>query len=344
MPKVIVFGNTLFNTMGLIRSIGENGIPVILMLEPCRKSDCFVRFSRYVKKVHWLRKMEDALDVLRREYWDEPARPVILCGSVPLAERCGLNLIKTWRVKAGGEIPEDISYPCLIKGNNSTTSTKGDMHVCGNEEELRSNLHDGVDYLLQEYIERDYELDIVGLSINHGKDVYVPAAVRKIRDTLTRQSVYIRLDDITTYSSLQPEWIESLVREIGYEGIFSVEVLCRGDKHYFLEMNLRNDACCYLYTAGGVNYPLLWVLCNGGKKLAEQKAVIEVKAPVYLMHENDLYNLWEGKVSLREWLKDFWRSDAFFVMNWRDPLPFIVSTLIHFRQMCKKIVRGILAV
>ena len=31
MNKVIIFGNTLYNTLGLIRSIGKKGLPVILM-------------------------------------------------------------------------------------------------------------------------------------------------------------------------------------------------------------------------------------------------------------------------------------------------------------------------
>ena len=34
MNKVIIFGNTLYNTLGLIRSIGKKGLPVILMSAP----------------------------------------------------------------------------------------------------------------------------------------------------------------------------------------------------------------------------------------------------------------------------------------------------------------------
>lgn len=378
MPKVIVFGNTLVNTLGLIRSIGESGLHVDLLVEPCSRNHCFVHHSKYVRRTFFLTTMDEALEVLRREYWTEVEKPVILCGSdpsiclldahydelkdhfaifnangeqgrinyfmdksnqFPIAEQCGLNLIKTWRVTDITHLPVGISYPCLIKGNNSTRSTKGDMFICQNEQELHANLHEGVEYLIQEYIEKDFELDIVGFSMHHGNDIYVPAVVRKIRDTIRRQSVYIRLDDIAVYPNLGVEWIKSFINEIGYEGIFSIEVICRKEKYYFLEMNLRNDACGYLYTAAGINYPLLWVLCNGGKTLRDLKLSFTGKTPLYLMHENDLYNLWEGKVSLFCWLRDFWRSGAFFVLNWRDPLPFAASTWIHFRQACKKVLR-----
>ena len=37
--KVIIFGNNLQNTLGLIRSVGMKGYEVILLLEPIKKSD-----------------------------------------------------------------------------------------------------------------------------------------------------------------------------------------------------------------------------------------------------------------------------------------------------------------
>ena len=35
--KVIIFGNNLLNTLGLIRSVGMKGYEVILLLEPIKK-------------------------------------------------------------------------------------------------------------------------------------------------------------------------------------------------------------------------------------------------------------------------------------------------------------------
>ena len=376
MPRVIVFGNSLVNTMGLIRSVGEAGMPVTLLLEPCKKNHCYVRFSKYLEKVHYLMTIEEALDVLRNEYWDEAKKPVILCASdssiclldahydelkdhfcifnaygeqgrinffmdkinqFPIAEKCGLKLIKTWHVEDVSRLPSDITYPCLIKGDNSVKSTKGDMFICWNEEDLRANLHEGVKYLVQEYIDKDCELDIVGLSCDHGNNVHITAAVSKLREKITRQSDYIRLDDIRCYGMLNIERIKIFVREIGYEGLFSIEFLKKGDEYYFLEINLRNDGVGYLYTAAGNNYPCLWVRYNAGESYMDVVKEAQCKTPFYLMSEGDLYNLVEGKVSLRQWIMDFHRTDAYFILNKHDIKPFVYQVYVHIRQACKKL-------
>ena len=65
MKKVIIFGNNHHNTIGLVRSLGEKGIKPILMLEPCDLRFCCVRFSKYIEKIHYLKIVEDVLNVLR---------------------------------------------------------------------------------------------------------------------------------------------------------------------------------------------------------------------------------------------------------------------------------------
>lgn len=376
-PKVIVFGNGLYNTLGLVRSVGECGIPVTLILEPGGKVDNPVRFSRYVERIHDLASLDEGVEVLKRDYWDCPVRSVVLCGSDPsvclldrrydeLKERFlifnaktagrinyfmdkvntfplvggkGISLIRTWRLQGGAPVPVEIPYPCLVKGNNSLTSTKADMFVCRDVHELLSNVRVGVDYLVQEYIEKEYELDIVGLSMNNGRDVFIPAVVRKLRDDLHRQSVYIRLDDVSQYSDLDVKGIRTFMGKLGYEGIFSVELIKSAGRYYFLEVNLRNDACGYLYTAAGINYPKLWVDYCSGTLTNETLEKVSFKHPYRLMSLYDIYNVIEGKVPVGKWVRECFSVDAHFVMNARDPMPFLVSSLIHVRQAFKKLFR-----
>lgn len=376
--KVIVYGGNLCNTLGLIRSLGERGINVILMLEPCEKSHRFVDYSKYITKVHYLDTSEQVIDVLKAEYWHEEHKPIILCGgdksvcvldlyydelkdhvfmfntgeqgrinyfmdkinTFPLAEQSGFSIIRTWTIANVSNLPQDITFPCIIKGNNSTHCSKGDMVICQNYDELKENLHEGIEYLIQEYIEKDYELDIVGISYNHGKNVYAPAAVRKIRESLTRQSDYICLEEIKKYESLYGFSINSLLASIGYEGLFSIEIMCKDDKAYFLEINLRNDGTCYLYTAAGCNYPYLWVkYCSG--KFNDETDLIEEKpyTPFTLMSEGDFANLLEGKVKKLVWVRQALTADAHFIFNKKDLKPFLRLWFVHFRQMCKKIFR-----
>lgn len=376
--KVIVFGNCLQNTVGLVRSLGEVGYKVTLLLEPCRKSDCFIRFSRYVEKIHYLDTMEDAISVLLENYTNEETKSVVFCGSdptislldanynklkdffyifnangvegrineyidksktFPIADKYGLPLIKTWEVIGGNNLPEDIEFPCFIKGNNSVVSGKWDIHICSKKQDLSSCLRIGVKYLIQEYIKKDYEINMIGLSINHGRTVIIPGVIRKLRDDLVRMGEYMRLDPCELYPFVNFDGIKNMIREIGYEGIFSVELLVKDEECYFLETNLRNDGLAYIYTAAGANYPALWVDYLTGRLSVQTLNKVSVKTPFFLMHENDMYNIIEKKVGVFQWIKDFFRSDAFFIMNIKDPLPFIVSTLIHVRQFCKMILR-----
>lgn len=377
MTKVIIIGNNLVNTLGLIRSIGEKGYPVFLFLEPVRKSLCYVRYSKYITKIHYLESIEQTLDILLSEYACEKEKPIVLCGgdssirfldehydvlkdrfhifncgeqgkiswyldkinTFPIAEECGFNLIKTWHVNNTKKIPDDITYPCLIKGNNSTNSTKGDIFICKDFCELKNKLHDGIDYLIQEYIHKEFEIDIVGFSYDQGKKVFAPAVVRKIRDEFQCQSMYIRLDDINEYKDFNPLLINRLLGKIKYEGIFSIELLYSKGKYHFLEINLRNDGTGWLYSKAGINYPYLWVLYSVGDLSSDMIKSIKFKNHLYLMQENDLFNIIRGKLSVVQWIKDFYHTKAFFIANGKDPMPFVFSTWIHIKQFFKLVLR-----
>lgn len=374
--KIIVFGGNHHNTLGLVRSMGENGFSVIVFLEPCNLNFCNLRFSKYIVKLHFLSTMNNALDVLRSEYWNEKDKPIILCGSdasislldahynklknhffifningqqgrinammnklntFPIAKKNGLSTIRTWQVSDIRNLPEDIIFPCLTKGINSNTSSKDDIFVCKNRKDLEICLRDGVDYIIQEYIEKDYEIDIVGFAYNHGKDIFVPGVVRKIRDEIHHQSDYIRLDDLSAYPLINIEIIRQFITDIGYEGIFSIEMIGKSEKLYFLEINMRNDGTGYLYTAAGVNYPLCWALYCTGKLTKEFLDSISVKTPYYLMQGNDIYNVFKGKISFYKWINQVLGAKAHFVLNLYDIKPFIYQVYSLFRQVLKKV-------
>lgn len=381
--KIVVFGNTLQNTMGLIRSLGKRGYVVDLLLEPCSKSQCFVRFSKYLGKVHYLSRMDEAIDVLIREYGKEASRTILFCGSDPtislldanydklkdrfivfnangeqgrinrfldknctfeIAEKCGLNLIRTWYVDDKNNVPLDITYPCFVKGNNSVKSGKWDIKICTTREELLSFLREGVSYLIQEYIRKDGEYSLTGASFDHGQKVCLTGVIKKIREDLVRMGEFMRLDEKSQYPEINFDGIVRLVREIGYEGIFSVDLLRKGNRYYFLEINLRNDGLAYMYTAAGANYPDLWVKYVTGTLADMELRNVSIKTPFYVMHENDLYNIVEGKIGLFRWVKDFLRTDAFFILDIKDPMPFVYSCWIHCKQLMKKVVKQLLGI
>ena len=380
MNKTIIIGNSLANTYGMARSLKKQGREVILILEPSRFDT--IRYSRYVDKIHRVEKLEDIIPTLLKNYGNEPNPPVLFCGSdntialidnnyyllkdkfvffnageeglinhymdkcttFPIAEKHGLSIMKTWVIKQKDVIPEDIAFPCLIKGNNSTKSTKQDMTICSNLDELKQSLKDGIEYLVQEYIQKEYELDIIGLSCNHGENVLIPAVVRKIRDELQRQSCYFRLDDIRDYPDLNVDKLKEFIHELKYEGIFSVEVLACGGKYYFLEVNLRNDGCAWIYTAAGVNYPHLWALYGERQLNTDNMEQQTATTPLFLMSQDDIYNLLEGKVSFVQWLKDFHKAGTSFNAYFKDPLYTLMDFSIHIKQGLKLVLRKCLGI
>lgn len=379
--RVIVFGGGLVNTLGLVRSIGRMGKKVDLIVPKPELAKGALASSRYVNRVIALKDRTEAVDVLVREYRDEPVKPVILCecdalmsvidarldellphfyvfnanreagrinfflnkmNQFPLAEECGLALVPTWQVSSGDPIPRNIVYPCLTKGENSTGSTKGDMHICKTEEELRAAFRTGSDYIVQKFIEKEYELDVVGFAYNNGKDVIIPAVVRKIRDGLYRQSDCIRLESVCEYPNLDVDAIRRLVARIGYEGIFSVEFMYASGRYYFLEINLRNDGTSYLYTLAGVNYPWLWVLYNSGNLDETLVRSLNPRTPRNLVQVYDFFNVLEKKLSFGGWLKSLWESDGWFVFDLKDMKPFLISScelMAHAVNKCGRMLK-----
>lgn len=380
--KVIVFGCDGNNALGLVRSLGQMGLFVVLLL--CGKERGCVGRSKYVKKIHFLPDFSAGIDILKGEYANEEERPIVFPAgdhevavldanynqlkdrfilfnakhrqggisyylnkvkTFPLAERNGLNLIKTWVVNDISRLPCEITYPCIIKSNNCTIHNKEVMFVCENIDELNANLRQGVEYLIQEYIKREHELCIVGVSFNGGEDVYLPAVVRKIGDGLgPKQSTYIRLDDVHDYPKLDLKAIRSFVKELGYEGILSVEVLFSHEKYYFLEINLRNDGCCYLYTKAGINYPYLWTLNAVGKLNSSSLCEKRFRHPYYLMSLNYLFYLLERKISILRLVRDFLTVRAFYVLSLDDPMPFVFSLSARIIRVVRRKLKNIFAV
>lgn len=375
--RVIIIGINNGNTLGLIRSLGKCGYPVVLFLEPCDKYFCALRFSKYLTRIHYLDNLETALYLLRGEYAQEKSKTVILTGSdraailldrhydelrghyvffnagmrgrvthfldkintFPLAKAAGIRLIKTWRVFGGEKLPDDLVFPCLVKGNNSTTSSKSHMAVCRDRTHLIRVLEKGVDYLVQEFLEKEYELDIVGLSCRHGRNILLPGAVYKVREFLDRQSLFVRLDDVTNYPNLPIDAIKRLVLAIGYEGMFSVELIFTKGMYYFLEINLRNDAMAYIYTKGGVNYPDLWARVAAGGDPDKLFSGVHVRTPLYMMQEADFYAMFAGRVNFFRWIGDFCRTRVFPVFDPVDIKPFAYTMLVHVLQVGKRLLR-----
>lgn len=199
MKQVIIFGNDHTNSIGLIHSMGKAGYMCIALVYGVKTG--FVKSSRFTKEVISAKDAQACIEKLcETQYGIDKKLPIIAgCdmaaltlernadilkdrflfeyasnysleylaqkeNQVRLASEAGFNVPNTWNLKDSKIIPEDVCYPCLIKPLVSCEGAKSDIRVCRDREALEHNIEDlkyTKQVLLQQYIERDYEISIL---------------------------------------------------------------------------------------------------------------------------------------------------------------------------------------
>lgn len=357
-PKIIVLGDNHHNTLGVIRSLGEKGLNAELIIK--RTSDYFITVSKYLSSVYEISSESDLLKCLNNIAEKESIPSVLICCSdwfisvvdknydklkphfssfnaikpneinrimskavqQNYANAAGLTVPKTWTLTKEDQIPSDIVFPCIVKTEISVQGTKSDIVVCHDIKELEQSLIKPVPYIVQEYIEKEYELNALGCSINHGDTCIIPGIIHKIREYPEGKgsSSFSVLKDFNDYPGLDVNNICKLIKLLGYEGLFSVEFVYKNQQYYFLEVNLRNDGNGYIPTSAGVNLPYMWYCYSIGEIFDIPKASL----PHYFMADvRDIFHVIKGKSLLfKTWLKDLRRTNCYLLYNKKDPKPF----------------------
>ena len=190
--------------------------------------------------------------------------------------------------------------------------------------------------LLQQYIEHDYEISILGCGLLSGKCI-IPVVENK----LTLYPKYVGLECLANMQPLEEciikKNIENLIETTGYVGLFSVEMMhCKNDdKFYFTEINLRNDGAEALVTKYGANLPLNHIEDLLGLPLTEQK---EIHPGYYIWDMHHFLSLIHRDISLITWIKDIRKSKGFMLYFKEDKKPFFkqytnwILSKLHLRK------------
>lgn len=346
------------NPLGIVRSLGEEGIRPIVLL--CSKNPTLVNKSKYVGELHQFETIEEGFDYLVSHYGNEELKPFVYNGSddvtllldshyeelkgkfyftngqggikkylqkydvTQAAVECGMKIPKEELLKVG-ELPKDLKYPVFTKAATSAVGGgwKDQAHICNNEEELLSAYKSmRVDTILvQEYIKKKNELCINGLSISGGANVAIPYVCSYYR---------LRPDSYGGYEYLYPfkdvvltEKITMLLRKTHFSGIFDIEFLIGDDDElYFMEVNFRNSGCSYACTDGGFNLPFRWAVSTLNEKLYldDFKPLEKFDA---MSEIGDFYDaVRTKKISFMEWIKNIKSCKSFYLYNSKDPAPF----------------------
>lgn len=352
-----------YNPLAIVRSLGEEGLNPIVLLNGHKSSR--IERSKYVKDIFYFDSFEAALDYLIQNYSNEEFKPFIYNGTdettllldnnyeklkdhfyfmngggrlspfmekysqTITADKVGIQIPREELLKTG-TLPTSLRYPVMTK---ATTSAKGgnwkaNAFICENESELKQAYSQmSVDTILvQEYIRKKNELCIDGISINGGEKVFMPYGCNYFSMTKDSYGGYIYYTPFNDKDLVSK--ITSLLREFHYSGIFCIEFLEGEDgKYYFLEVNLRHSGWGYAYTYGGYNLPVRWAISTLENEISMHN--FKLKKYFTAMSEWDDINtrFFNREISLFRWIKDFIKVDCTLYSNRKDNLFFYKNVL-----------------
>lgn len=353
--EVIVFGQHCLNTLGQIRSLRELGLsPDVVWVNG---DDHSPRGSRNIRHFFAFDTVEEGFSFIRRHYCDDAVRYIILTDSdavvsllnrhydalrprfsffnagengrlsefmpkwtqCQLAERSGMRVPRSELVKKG-DLPRALTYPIFTKSPDSLgRSWKKNALICRNQEELLEAYRtiDTDSVLLQEFVEKDNEVAIQGISLDGGAIVYAPI-----------QGEYLRLQDggFGTWKRNEPyhlgdglmACIQKMLAEIRYTGVFEVEFLRdRAGELYFLEFNFRFTQYNLALTRMGHNFAEYYIDSLQGKALSFGPADIP---PQTVINEPKDFREYvkPAHVRWKDWLRDLRQSDHYYLFDRND--------------------------
>ncbi len=358
--KFIILGDGHFNTLGLVRSLGEAGIRPDVVLVALDSP--VVSSSKYIHSLHVADSIDNGLEYVISTYSDEKEKSFLLTGSDKiiavidrnyhrlidnfyffnageegrintllskkeqnlLAELCGFNVPLFEEVRIGDK-PQKVPFPLITKAIDSTIDDwKSQVFICHNENELAEAYSQlsGERILLQQYIAKKNETGFNAMTINAGSETYLPLQLSyyDMTETTFGNSIYF----FEPRNSELIAKIKNLMKKMGFCGIFSIDLLIgRDEKIYFLEVNFRNSAWSYPSTCAGVNLPVLWAQSVLKSKLD----VVDVKIKklpysVIVDHVELSQALREGIGNTIKVLKKIRKCDSCIIWNLKDRGPF----------------------
>lgn len=377
--KVIVFGGSHHNTLGVVRALGEKGIKPYVFISSKTLTDSFVLKSKYVEKGWIFKSIDECLKNIIRDFSNKEKKAIVISTSdtatscldlnfdklsrdfiIPnggkqgnltnlmnketmndLAKQIGFNVAESWLI-TDDSVYENIQYPCITKPLESIAGSKSDIKICKTSDELRRFISSGDcdnRIQVQKFIEREFEFQLIGCSLSRGNEVIIPGFTKIIRATSCTNTGFLKYLPISELD-FDLGRCKEFIRACNYSGLFSLEFLRGKDGvDYFLEINFRNDGNAYSVTAAGVNLPHIWVTSFQGGSYNREYNI----TPIIVMPELvDIFEIFKRTVTLKEWLRDVKRTDCFLYYDKQDIKPFIYQLSLMIISTIKKIPKVLL--
>jgi len=370
--ETIVFGQHTFNSLGQIRSLGELGFkPDVIWVSDDNHSP---KGCRYINHFFSFNSFEEGLSFILSKYTDQSKKYIITTDSdaivslldrkydqlkgrffffnageqgrlsaympkyvqCELAERHGFLIPKTELVRVG-DLPKKLEYPVFIKSTDCfRLSWKGDAKVCENPEELLQAYKSitSPEIIVQEFIKKKNELAIEGVSYNAGNDIFLPIQGTYLRIQNGAFGTW-KVNEAYNLSEDLKSKIQSLIKEVGFTGVFEIEFLLDShDKMFFLEVNFRHTQYNHALTDMGINLCKLFIEGEINGRIGVDSVT---KSPSIVMNERGEFHTYikTKQISLRNWISDIKMTDSFYCYDKKDKLYFIRYVMKMILNMIK---------
>ena len=258
---------------------------------------------------------------------------------VTLATEAGFNVPLSVEIPTGSTLPiKNLPFdpPYIFKPLVSFEGCKGDITICRTLEVLNEKLEKTLKHtrvLVQQYIERDYEISILGCGLRNG-EVLIPAVEKK----LTLYPKYVGLECLANMQPLTDNNIKNnicnLIKRIGYIGLFSIEMMhCKtDDKFYFTEINPRNDGAESFVTQYGANLPLNHIEDLLGIPITP---ITQTNPGYYIWDFHQFQSLLHMDINPIQFIKDWKKSKGLLMYMKGDPKPFYKQYTNWFLEKIK---------
>ena len=382
MNEILILGGNHQNPLGVMEALGQKGLKSnVIIYGSCKSS--FVLKSRYVKKSWICATTTEILTCILANFKDPDNKAVAFACNDDMAsflsdnydklapflfipgikeqgaltawtnkgKMCeeaaaiGLTIPKTWIVE-NKQIPADIIYPCVTKSLTSVNNGKSEFILCNKREELESFLSEHVHsnkIQVQQFIDKEFEFQYIGCSLNEGEVVIIPGRTHIEVTTHFNNLTFLKYQkDKIVNDPATLTLTEKFVRYTGYSGLFSVEFMHGKDgKDYFLEMNFRNEGNGIVVTAAGTNLPYIWYLyCTGGdyqKEIASSSVIDTYCAP----EDSYFISMLQGDLTFKDWRQNmkkctcyitYFKDDTrpFWALMWLMKRSIVASLVIYF--------------
>ena len=360
-----VVGDWHFNSLGLVRSLGESGIDVIFIN---LSEGGYADSSKYTKKCYHVSKKEDIIKYLFEAAEDEKGIAVIFPASDEAAliidenrsileskcicpgfngnisefmdkERMGLLAAETGfnvpsslkaEIKEGFEKAlSKFPLPFIIKPIKSVEGSKSDIMICRNSEQLK----DAVKLLSSD--ESSYSEILVQQFVEGNKNLMVEYCGCKTPGR--KVEIFGQLEKIREYPVNRGSTTYAVIKEeITYLNIemFDRFLDMTGFSGLFdLELKIVDDVPYFLeinYRNGAPSYGFTKAGFNIPftwycQQTGTEKAENTVNETYLMSERDDLNNVKDKNISLFRWIKDIRKTDTMMIFNKKDHEPFSKS-------------------